>query len=53
MSDLKELIETNASLIENEHFGVLAQKWFFQHLKVINQDVWSTLTDNIDDAIRK
>jgi len=53
MSDLKELIQINANLIESEHFGVLAQKWFFQHLKVISQDVWSTLTDDIDDAIRQ
>jgi hypothetical protein len=48
MSELRELIEANAALIESDQFGVLAQRWFFQHLKLIDYDVWYTLTTNID-----
>ena len=51
--NLRELIENNAGLIDKEQFGVLAQKWFFQHLKVISQDDWDNLTDDVDDAIRQ
>jgi len=53
MNTLHELIETNIGLIESKHFGVLAQKWFFQHLKVIDIDLWESLTDDIDDCIRE
>ena len=51
--NLRELIENNEKLIESKQFGVLAQKWFFQHLKVIDRSGWDNLTDDIDDAIRQ
>lgn len=52
MSDLKELIEENANHIVDGIFSCLTQRHFFQKLKLIDIDVWNTLIDAIDDAIR-